>query len=375
MDGTILGQGTFTVATGVPAVTLQIPSGVDWMKVKNYTQFCANSAATGVDFYWQRGMAAATGIVWYKDSTAIIRADTLATGGFTLFDPTATSGVQPQYSATIAVTSVTNVTRPVVATATTSGLTAASSTNPGSIVRVFATSFPDNGIDFTVGAITGGVNFTLLSAAGALATAPGAAGTTGTYQIMNFDQLYYPRKRYVASISKAAQAVVATTVPHGLTPGQAVRFNIPSTSGMVQLNPTTANNYLVATVVSVSSTDSNIFTIDTDTTTFTTFTWPTSAQAPFSFPTMNPIGENTAIALSSPTIQVPGISSATLGSQINNTQTGILADATVNTGFLGMLLGTGGNGTILGSAITGPAGSVAADVMYWIAGKATFGGL
>lgn len=370
MDGTILGQGTFT-STGV-ATTIAIPSNADFMWVKNYTQAGAQAANTGVDFYWQRGMAAGTGIVEFVNSSSALLSDTLTVGGFTLFDPSVTTA---QYSANIAITTgVSNATRPVVTTTNTTGLVAASSSNPGSVVRLFSTGFPDNGIDFTVGAVSANTSFTLLSAAAALATAPGAAGTTGNYQILNFNALFYPRRRFITNITKATQAVVSTTVPHGLTPGQAIRFNIPTVSGMIQLNPTTANNYLTATVVSISSTDQNVFTINIDTTGFTTFTWPTSAQSPSSFPEMTPVGEDTANALVNTGIQVPGVSSATLGAQIFNTNTGILADSTVNTGFLGMILGTGGAGVANAGPIAGPAG-VTSDVIYWVAGKSTYGGL
>ena len=72
------------------------------------------------------------------------------------------------------------------------------------------------------------------------------------------------------------------------------------------------------------------------------------------------------------------------GNQINGTNTGILSDSTVNTGFYGMILGNGGDGLALTTPITGPAGTVhfsagnvitASDVMYWVAGKSTYGGL
>ena len=382
MDGTIIGQGTFTVGASVVPVTVAIPSGADWMYVYNFTQYGTTVGATaaGVEYYWQRGMAAGSAFVNYKISTTvgtILQGDTIVSGGFTLIDQSAL-GFSP-YGANVAITTgVSNATRPVVTTTNLANIVAASSSNYGSIVRLNSPGFPDNGIDFTVGATNGSTTMTLLSAAGALATAPGAAGTAGTYQIRQYDPLFYPRRRYIASISKAANAVVFTTVPHGLTPGQAVRFVIPSQSGMVQLNATPANNYLLATVVSISATDANGFTINVDTTGFTTFTWPTSAQSPSSFPEVTPVGEDTATALASPTIQIPGVSSATLGSQIFNTQTGILADATVNTGFYGMLLGTGGASTATGGTpitLTGPAGSAASDVMYWRAGKSTYGGL
>jgi hypothetical protein len=59
MDGTILGQGRFVVAAGVPRVTVAIPSGVDWMKVVNYTRAgtVGGASAFGFEYYWQRGMA------------------------------------------------------------------------------------------------------------------------------------------------------------------------------------------------------------------------------------------------------------------------------------------------------------------------------
>lgn len=370
MDGTILGQGTFTAVGG--ATTIAIPSNADFMWVKNFTQSGLQTANTGVNFYWQRGMAAGTGIVQFVNSSSALLSDTLKTGGFTLFDPSVTTS---QFSAGVALTAVTNAVQPVISTTVTTGVVAASSTNPGSIVRVNSKSFPDNGIDFTVSAVSAGASITLLSTAAQLATAPGAAGTTGTYQILNFNALFYPRRRYVTNISVVGGlTTVATSVPHGLTPGQAVRFNIPSVSGMTQLNPTTANNYLSPTVTTISATDANIFTIDTDITSFTTFTWPTSTQAPSSFPAVTPVGENTANALVNAGIQVPGVSSATLGSQIFNTNTGILADSTVNTGFLGMILGTGGAGVTNAGPIAGPAG-VTSDVIYWVAGKSTYGGL
>lgn len=387
MDGTILGQGSFVVPASIVPRIIQVPSGVDWMRVVNYTRAgtVGGASAFGFEYYWQRGMANPASpfntdvgqVKYYSNGSAIVNGDTLLSGGFTLFDPSQqSSGAQPRLSANIAITTgVSNATRPVVTTSNTSGLVAASSSNVGSVVRVFSPGFPSNGIDFTVGAVSAGVSFTLLSAAGALANAPGAAGTLGNYRIVNYDPLFYPRNRVIANISQAAQAVVSTTVPHQLTPGQRIRFNIPDVSGMVQLNATPANNYLSATVVSISATDANQFTIDVDTSTFSAFSWPTSAQQPSSYPELTPVGENTGFALQSPTIQVPGVSSATLGAQINATNVGVLADSTVNTGFLGMILGVGGLGDISGAAITGPAGSVEGDVVFWVAGKSTYGGL
>lgn len=397
MDGTIIGQGTFaasyTSANPNPGsasnqaggqVVIQIPSGVDWVKVYNYTKAGQNgitsayfngtaNASVGTEFYWQRGMAAGTGMVYYKGATsAVVDQDTLVSGGFTLYDPSGqTAGALPLLGSPVATTASTNATRPVVSTGSTAGL------QVGSVVRMSNTAQTDvNGIDMVVGAVVANTSFTLLTASNALATAPGAIGGAGFYRIVNSNPLFYPRRRYVVNITQATNAQVSTSVAHGLTPGQAVRLDIPTISGMTQLNSTPFNNYATATIVQVI--DDYNFTINVDTTSFTAFTWPTIAQQPSSFPIVTPVGEDTAGALASPFAQVPTIG----GQQIFNTNTGILADSTVNTGFLGMILGSGGNGNALTTPIVGPAGSVhftsgnvidVTDTMYWVAGKSTYG--
>lgn len=370
MDGTIIGQGSFTVGATVVNQIIQIPSGADWMWVRNATRqgTVGGASAFGFRYYWQRGFGAGGALVeYYANGGAVVTGDLLTTGGFTLYDPSGqTTGAQPLLGAAIATTASTNATRPVVSTANTAGVAV------GSVVRLSNTAQTDvNGIDFVVGAVTANTSFTLLTATNALATAPGAIGGAGFYRLVNNGNsaLFYPRRRIVVNITQAINANVGTSVAHGLTVGQEVRFNIPAASGMIQLNGTSANNYQPAIVMSVV--DDYNFTINIDTTAFTAFTWPTIAQQPTSFPEVTPVGEDTATSLASVAAQTPTIG----GVQIYNTNSGILADSTVNTGFLGMILGTGGTGAISGAAITGPAGSVAADVVYWVAGKSTYGGL
>ncbi len=399
MDGTILGQGTFVASSigltnpnagnasigQANAAYIQIPSNADWMIVRNYTQYgtvgttgayfngTAN-ASNGMEFFWQRGMAAGTAIVTFKGAaSAILYGDTLVSGGFTLYDPSGQSqGALPLLGNPVATTASTNATRPVVSTGNTAGISV------GTVVRMSNTAQLDvNGVDMVVGAVTANTNFTLLTASNALATAPGLIGGAGFYRIVNASSLFYPRRRYVVNITQAANAQVSTSIAHGLTPGQEVRFNIPAVSGMIQLNATPANNYMAAIVESVV--DDYNFTININTTSFTAFTWPTSAQTPVSFPSVTPVGEDTATSLVATGSQVPSVG----GVQIYNTNTGLLADSTVNTGYLGMILGNGGNGLELTTPILGPSGSLAwsagnvatGDTMYWVAGKSTYGGL
>ena len=39
MYGTIIGQGTFTAPSTIINQVIAIPQGVDWMTVRNYTQY------------------------------------------------------------------------------------------------------------------------------------------------------------------------------------------------------------------------------------------------------------------------------------------------------------------------------------------------
>ena len=406
MDGTILGQGSFLAnSTGLsnpnagnasvgpsnPTI-IQIPSNADWVKVFNYTQsgtagssgsyFVSANAYAGVEFYWQRGMAAGTGIVrYYGNASQAVTGDTLVSGGFTLYDPSGQSqGAQPLLGPAVAISAVTNATRPVVTHTSDSNVVV------GTVVRLYSTAQTDvNGVDMVVGTVSSATSFTLLTTTNVLATAPGAIGGAGFYRIVyNANSaLFYLRRRNIVNITQAANAQVSTSVAHGLTVGQEVRFNIPDVSGMTQLNPQITNNYFPSgnsnSAIVLSVVDDYNFTINIDTTGYTAFTYPTIAQQPSSFPIVVPFGEDTATGL----IATSGIVPTIAGQQIFNTQTGILADATVNTGYLGMILGAGGNGKVLTTPILGPAGSLSwsagnvatGDTMYWLAGKSTYGGL
>jgi hypothetical protein len=379
MDGTILSQGTLIAPATIVPVAINIPSGVDWLKVVNYTQkgTVGGAGAVGNEFYWQRGMAAGSAVVsYYSNGSTVLNGDTLVSGGFTLYDPSGqTQGALPLVGTPLAATAITNARRPVVSTTHTSGLSV------GSIVRLSVLSGDTAVIgslgtmDFVVGAINAGVSFTLLLASNQLPANPGI--TTGTlhFSIINYNPLYYPYRRIITEITQEANAEVSTSVPHGLTPGQVLRFNIPAAAGMTQLNPSSLNNYFPQSASQnayvVSVVDDYNFIINIDTTNYTAFSFPSVASAPSTLPQIIPFGENTSASLAIPASQIPTINSI----QIFGTQSGILADATTNTGYLGMIFGIGGNGTVSGANITGPAGADQDDVIYWVAGKSAYGGL
>ncbi len=323
-DNTILQQGRFT-SLGTDEV-LEIRSDLDWITVYNET----NAGATGDDsvkFYFQRGMASATGIRYFKSGGGNnLNLTTLASpNGFTFLD----SSGNP-LSAAVAITATTNVVRPIVATADTAGLVA------GDVVRLTGVTDAEDlsGLDFTIDTINDNVDFRI---AAQLATAPGAAGIAGAYRKINFDPLYYPRHRTIVNISQATSAVITTSVRHGYLVGQSVRFLIPETLyGMVEmdglLGTITAINDAIAT---------QQITVDIDSSAFTAFTFPTAAQAadPLSQALVVPVGMNIERARAD---------------SVNE-----LSDATDNRGFIGVRLPTGADA---------PGGALN-DVMYWVAGK------
>lgn len=316
---TVILQGRFT-GDGSSQV-LSLRSDVDFMWVYNETQLGAQNNV-GVQYYWQRGMAAGTGIRFFKSGGVnTLNALTLAAGeGFTLFD---SSGNATGNS--IAVTATTNATQPVISTANTAGLAT------GSIVRLIDITNRHNldGFDFEIDTIVANTSFRMRWP---LVNNPGGVGGAGFYRQVIFDPIYYPRRRFIANISQAAQAVVTTTVTNGFTVGQEVRFNIPAEFGMIQLNG------LSGTIVAINA-GANTFTVDIDSSAFTTFAFPGNAAVPFTFAQVVPLGEDTGIALA--------------------LATDILADATINQAALGIILAGGPDSP----------GGDAGDVMYWVAGK------
>lgn len=316
-------QGRFTSAG--TAQIIQLRSDLDWMWVKNETVSYAAGAGTGAEFYWQRGMTQGRGTIYTKTAAtnALAVAQIAANAGFYLVD----SSVNIP-GPSLALTGITNGTPPVVNTSNTASL------NNGDIVRIFSTvgALQLRGLDFTIGSISGGVSFELEYMAQIASANPGA----GTFRRIPYDPIYYPRRRYITAITQAAQAVVTLSVTHGYTVGQVVRFIVPEIDGtyfgMTELDG------LTGTILAINTT-TNTITVDIDTTGFSAFAFPLTTSPAFTPAQIVPVGDDTAAAL-----------------QLN---ANILADATVNQGYIGIKLQAG----------TGSPAGATSDVIYWVAGK------
>lgn len=319
MDNTIIQQGVFT-ADGNPKYIV-LRSDVDWMTILNWTEATATNNGHGFRYFWQRGMADGLGIVEYHpaaDHTMAIDA-TAAGAGFYLVD---TSDTSP--SGAVAITAATNVTQPVMSTASTAGLA------DGDIVRLSGVTGAESlgGWDFAIDTTVLNTSFRM---AYAMANAAGAAGTAGYWRKIPYDPIFYPRWRYIVNITQANPAVITTSVPHGYTVGQKIRVNLPDANfGMTQIH----QNEAIVTAVTTSTITTNI-----DASGYTAFAFALPATVPFTMPTIVPIGIDTGTAITG---------------AVN-----LLADATYNTAYLGMKLMAG---------VLSPAGSNG-DVIKWIAGK------
>lgn len=320
----ILQQGNFT-STGASRL-IALRGDVDWFAVYNVTQgAAAQTTAVAVKHYWQRGFPAGAKWSTFKSNAANAAnlEQYLTSNGFTLVD----TSVQTPSVLNATITAITSASIPVVQNSGTNGLSA------GDVVRLInvAGGTQLGGVEFTVGYNT------LTSSTFSLDYMPQiVAATTGSWRKINYNPIFYPRHRVITKITKAQQAVITFSVTHGYQVGQSIRLSVPAVFGMTEMDG------LQATILAVDTTTTtgNTVTVNIDSSSFTTFAWPTTGQYnAFTLAQATPIGEDTAYALAQ------GVN--------------ILSDATVNEAQIGLLL-AGGAGN--------PAGA-ASDQIYWVAGK------
>lgn len=310
-----VGMWSYTNPATPVAVNIPMTDKPDWVFVKNLTNWGDTTAISGIESEWFSIMPQGSYIA--KNQT--VTTDALATaagvsGGFTFIDQT-----NPPTYTKVAMTAVNGSTF-VVSTGTTTGI------NVGDYVRLInvAGALELSGFLYQVTAVSAGVSITLGFAATA-ATAKGSTygnGTTGFYQKV-YPGFMYPALRQVMFISQATQAKVYFGRQNDFTIGELVDFQIPTAYGMTQLSnltarsgqgPFSSNPAGAARVIAVTNTatESSI-TIDVDTTGYTAFTYPSSANfalggsPPTCFPAGSGVvplitGTSTGVITGSPTI-------------------------------------------------------------------------
>lgn len=269
--------GSFT-STGVTE-NISLPSGYTEFEMHNITDIGSTAANTNV--MRSRGtslMATGSGTFDPKTSGAatIAITTTTLTDGFTFVDDSASTGLGAENSG---ITAISQADPAVVLLASTTGL----ATND--VVRIFNTTgmLQIAGWDFTIGTLILNTSFELsfLDSSGFA-----AAATAGSIRRVPFDPRFYPRNRRITAISAATSAVITLSVTHGFTAGQAVRIKVPSDFGMIEMDELLGN-------ITAVNTTTNTITVDIDSSSFTAFTFPTSATAGSGVeaPQVIPVGE------------------------------------------------------------------------------------
>jgi len=274
-----IGKWDYTNPATPVAVNIPMTDRPDWVFVKNLTDWGDTTAVTGIQSEWFSSMAQGSYLGYDQTVTTNALASNVGTtGGFTFVDQT-----NPPTYTRVSMTAINGATF-VVSTANTAGISV------GDLVRLInvVSAHELSGFLYQVTAVSAGVSLTLGYAATA-ATAKGSTygnGTTGFLQKV-YPGFMYPSLRQVLFISQATQAKVYFARQNDFTPGQMVDFQIPAPYGMIQLSNLTGRAQSIIpgnkagparVLVATNTASESSITLDYDTTGFTAFTYPTSAN-------------------------------------------------------------------------------------------------
>ena len=273
-----IGKWDYTNPATAVAVNIPMTDKPDWVIVKNLTNWGDTTAITSIEAEWFSSMAQGAYISMDQTiTTNALSSNTGTSGGFTFVDQS-----NPPTYAKEAITAINGSTFVVS--------TSATDISVGDYVRLInvAGALELSGFLYQVTAVNSGSSITLGYAATA-ATAKGSTygnGTSGYFQKV-YPGFMYPAERQILFISKANQAKVYFARPNDFTPGQLVDFQIPTPYGMTQLSNLTATPSGGATanppgaarvLVTTNTASESSITINYDTTGFTAFTYPSSAN-------------------------------------------------------------------------------------------------
>ena len=278
---TMLAQGAF-VSTGA-AVNIPIPASSDYFVVFNQTQAATTQATgRGIKFEWFGNPAMAAGSAYETlktNSTNALNQNLVTSGGFTYV------ASYPAPEAAVTGTAITAATPAVV-----------SSTNTyvaGDRVVLYNTTgmAQIGGMEFTISSVSGS-GYTLL---GLAAVGFAAAATNLTSRRVSPYNQMLPEFMYVTAISKAAQGVVTVSVDttNLVYVGMKLVFQVPKSFGMTEINENNLNG--IPVIVTAVNHAAYQFTINTNTSGFTTFAFPASTASPTAplFATVAPAGSAT----------------------------------------------------------------------------------
>lgn len=239
-------------------------SDIDRIVLENQTEMAATNSGHGFRYTWYKDLNYSAIMEYHPaaDHTSAINIINDAVLHTSLLDKDARGYFVP-------ITSGTNTTQPIYQVADTSQLI------DGSVVSIYGTDQESlNGLDFAVNNIVLDTSFQMSST---LANAPGI--TTGSNGFLVVGSMYsenYNKSNTsglnIINITKASSAVVTTSTIHSLEAYQTVMFSVSSAYGMIEIDELTGI---------VTSVTDYTFTVDIDSSSFTTFVFPIYTAFPF----------------------------------------------------------------------------------------------
>lgn len=103
-----------------------------------------------------------------------------------------------------------------------------------------------------------------------------------------FPGIWQPQSCLITNISRAADAVITTSVDHGYKVGQLIYLAVAPQFGMVQAS---------GKISRIKAVTANTMTIDLDTSSYTAFAFPLTGAGPFDFPNLSNYGTDSSLVL------------------------------------------------------------------------------
>ncbi len=265
------GNFTLTSITQPIDLVLQSMDPPDFFYMRNRSAWGDAAENTQmVDVWWKNGMAqgSAQGMTQTTATLALTATAAITTDGVSTY-----STVNPPVFAALASTAITGMAGTFIVTMANTG-----SISVGDYVTLYnqAGEQQISGYTFQVTAVSLNSSITLGYMASSGMTFA-ADATTGFVKKVIPNRMY-PRKRFIANITKATQAVIFFTEKNDFTPGEIVGLRIPVISN-AEPTMTEANNLDVRVLSVTNSATVSSITVDLDTSGFTAFAFATSATA------------------------------------------------------------------------------------------------
>lgn len=269
--------GTLTATASTPQdIQISSMNPPDYFVMKNITQWGATTAAKDIEFWWERSMAQATarGIHQTSSATPAMQSFALASDGISIYSTIN----PPTFASLVAATAVTR--------GSANGVTVVTVTNDGVVGPKIAVGDyvrltnvvgmqQISGYVFQVVAVTSTTSITLdLDSSGF--AADGTAATV-TKVIPN---RFYPKLAFMSFVSQANPLVANLYRDSDFTVGEEVSFRVPaSENGLVTMSQLNNLKGVVTAVKVATATTCSQVTVAIDSSGFSAFALPTSAQA------------------------------------------------------------------------------------------------